>query len=287
MSHAALRALCVLLVLVPLAGAQMPEGMHRYVFGLIVTGETSREGLAPDELAQLQRGHLANIERLAQEGKLVVAGPFESRDERRGIFVFDVASVEEAEELCATDPLVGPGYLDVELVPWWATDDLLDMAARWRADNAPADETVTEVTPDPTPPPSLDDLATTYVDHYMAGEIDALEPHLAEDVHFADPTADVTGKQAVLAEWRRVFAALDIEEFTTERTLISPRHALVSGTVRFRRSGAFAGMPADESLVFEVAMAVGLTFDGSRVVDHVDHLDSAAFRSQLMEQIGR
>lgn len=285
MSRSVARVLCALLFVSSVASAQMPEGMHRYVFGLIVSGDTPRDGVSPEEMAELQRGHLANIARLAHEGKIIVAGPFESMGERRGLFIFDVASVEEAEALCASDPLVGPGYLKVELVPWWATDDLLDMAARWRAENAPVDEADDAASPAPTTPPDLDAIAKAYVTHYMAGELDALTPHLADDVHFADPTADVTGRDAVLDEWRRVFSTLTVENYTITRTLTSPRHVLVDGTVRFRQSGDRFGLAPDRSLVFEMPMSLGLTFDGARIVDHVDYLDSAEYRAQMMEQM--
>ncbi|MFO7446556.1 MAG: YciI family protein [Ignavibacteriaceae bacterium] len=68
--------------------------------------------------ANLQKGHMDNIERLAKEGKLNVAGPFLDDGELRGIFIMDVSSKEEAEELVKTDPAVIAGRLSYEIHPW-------------------------------------------------------------------------------------------------------------------------------------------------------------------------
>jgi uncharacterized protein YciI len=70
------------------------------------------------EIQELQKAHIANIQRLAKLGKLVVAGPFGDDGILRGIFVFRVGSLAEAQELCATDPMIKIDRLRVELHPW-------------------------------------------------------------------------------------------------------------------------------------------------------------------------
>src|SRR5258705_11255382 len=59
--------------------------------------------------AEIQKGHMANIRRLAEMKKLVAAGPFGDEGQLRGIFVFRVDSLEEARALAATDPAVEGG----------------------------------------------------------------------------------------------------------------------------------------------------------------------------------
>jgi uncharacterized protein YciI len=75
--------------------------------------------------AELQKAHMANIVRLAELKKLVVAGPFGDDTPLRGIFVFRVASIEEARELAATDPAVQAGRLKIELHPWVIPEGIL------------------------------------------------------------------------------------------------------------------------------------------------------------------
>jgi len=70
------------------------------------------------EIQGLQKAHIANINRLAGLKKLIVAGPFGDDGVLRGIFVFRVASLAEAQELCATDPMIKIDRLRVELHPW-------------------------------------------------------------------------------------------------------------------------------------------------------------------------
>ncbi|MDQ3665710.1 MAG: YciI family protein [Acidobacteriota bacterium] len=82
----------------------------------------------PEKTAQteeLQKAHMANINRLAETKKLVVAGPFGVDGKLRGIFVFRVASLEEAKELAATDPSVQAGRLSIDMHPWRVPEGIL------------------------------------------------------------------------------------------------------------------------------------------------------------------
>ncbi|HEY8019597.1 MAG TPA: YciI family protein [Thermoanaerobaculia bacterium] len=70
---------------------------------------------------QLQEGHMANIHRLAAAGKLLVAGPFLEQTGKgalAGLFIFQVASLDEAKAAVATDPMVRSGRLVAEVYPW-------------------------------------------------------------------------------------------------------------------------------------------------------------------------
>jgi len=75
--------------------------------------------------AELQKAHLANINRLAEMRKLVVAGPFGDDGQLRGIFVFKVASMDEARALTETDPAVQAGRLAIDLHPWLVPEGVL------------------------------------------------------------------------------------------------------------------------------------------------------------------
>lgn len=71
--------------------------------------------LPKEETDKLMEGHMANINRLAQEKKLVAAGPF---DGGGGIFILNTASVQVATEWLGTDPAVKAKRWDVEVYPY-------------------------------------------------------------------------------------------------------------------------------------------------------------------------
>ena len=99
------------------------EGMRTYVMAFLKAGPNRER--PRDEAQKLQAAHRANIRRLAAEGKLVLAGPFADNGELRGIYVFDVATVAEAEALTRTDPAVLAGQLVMELHPWYGSAALM------------------------------------------------------------------------------------------------------------------------------------------------------------------
>jgi uncharacterized protein YciI len=57
--------------------------------------------------------------------KLVVAGPFGDDGNLRGIFVFKVASLDEAKALAETDPAVIAGRLAIDMHPWLVPEGIL------------------------------------------------------------------------------------------------------------------------------------------------------------------
>jgi len=75
--------------------------------------------------AKIQRDHLANIGRLAREGKILVAGPFGNDEDLRGIFIMSCNDSLEAVSLVNTDPAVAAGRLVFEVKPWWTARNCL------------------------------------------------------------------------------------------------------------------------------------------------------------------
>jgi len=106
--------------------ANSPLKMSTVYIGFLKKGPNRNEGDDKTaEIQELQKAHIANINRLAEMKKLIVAGPFGDNSDLRGIFVFRVASLLEAEGLCATDPMVKLGRLVVELHPWQVPEGVL------------------------------------------------------------------------------------------------------------------------------------------------------------------
>ena len=88
------------------------RGMRRYVLVILKTGPTPLpKGEARDAMF---KGHFANMNRLAEAGKLVLAGPLDGVDGRRGIFILDTADLDEARALVATDPVIANGEMTAD-----------------------------------------------------------------------------------------------------------------------------------------------------------------------------
>ncbi|MEP0712726.1 MAG: YciI family protein [Algoriphagus sp.] len=101
-------------------------GMKKYVIAFLYRGERVQE-YTETQRAEIQAGHLANINRLVKEGKMVMAGPFFGNEELRGLFFFAVESLEEDENLTASDPAVQAGVLKMDLKEWYGSAALMLM----------------------------------------------------------------------------------------------------------------------------------------------------------------
>jgi uncharacterized protein YciI len=98
--------------------------METAYLGFLSRGSTWTPEKTPAS-EELQKAHLANINRLVEMKKLVVAGPFGDDTNLRGIFVFRVGLLEEAQTLAATDPAVQAGRLVIDLHPWQVPEGIL------------------------------------------------------------------------------------------------------------------------------------------------------------------
>jgi uncharacterized protein YciI len=94
--------------------------MKSYVLVILKTGK--KEIQDKPTLDSLFAGHFKNINRMVDEGKLIVAGPFAKNDNSyRGIFILNVTSFEEANELLIADPTIKENVLEAELYKWYGS----------------------------------------------------------------------------------------------------------------------------------------------------------------------
>ncbi|MDQ8142162.1 YciI family protein [Chryseobacterium sp. CFS15] len=96
-------------------------GMKAYTIIMLTTGSAKIEDKA--KMGKLMKGHMTNIGKLANEGKIIVAGPFleKNKENYRGMFIFNTKSKEEAESWVKTDPAVAAGVFSYEIFPWYGS----------------------------------------------------------------------------------------------------------------------------------------------------------------------
>ena len=94
------------------------DTMKRYVFMLLEAGENrSHDSI---QAIKIQAGHMDHLNKMAESGKLIMAGPFEKGDPYRGLLIFDLETIEEAEMMERDDPAVVAGRLKMKTFYWWS-----------------------------------------------------------------------------------------------------------------------------------------------------------------------
>jgi uncharacterized protein YciI len=110
---------CIFLAAASLAGLLTGcASTANYSFVYLKTGpESSRK--TKEQSSTIFAGHMSNMKRLADEKKLIIAGPFEKPADStwRGIFIFDT-STAAAAELVKTDPGFQSGVFVGEIHPF-------------------------------------------------------------------------------------------------------------------------------------------------------------------------
>lgn len=95
-------------------------GMKSFVLVILKSGTNTDTNA--DKKSTAFKGHMANINKLVEDKKLIVAGPMgKNNNNYRGIFILDVTTLEEAETLLQTDPAIKNKYLEPELYNWYGS----------------------------------------------------------------------------------------------------------------------------------------------------------------------
>ena len=99
------------------------QGLRGYILVLLKTGPKR----VPDgpERTKMFQGHFANMERLAADKKLAVAGPLDGVNGMRGLFVLATTDMEEAKALVATDPVIINGEMVAEYHKFFSSAALM------------------------------------------------------------------------------------------------------------------------------------------------------------------
>ena len=111
-------------------------GMKSYYLVILKTGTNTTTD--KELINESFKGHMNNINKLVDEGKLIVAGPLGKNDKNyRGIFILsNIASIEEAKTLLQSDLAIKNGILDYDIFNWFgsaALPEYLPMADKiWK-----------------------------------------------------------------------------------------------------------------------------------------------------------
>jgi len=93
------------------------NAQDKYTF-VFLHKRTDAPSLSKEESDKIMEGHMANIQKLHKEGKLVAAGPF---DGGGGIFIFKSSSTKEVGEWMSPDPGVQAKRWNIEMLPYEPT----------------------------------------------------------------------------------------------------------------------------------------------------------------------
>ena len=96
-------------------------GMKSYFLVILKTGTNTTAD--KEQISESFRGHLDNINKLVEQGNMVVAGPLGKNDQQyRGIFILNnISTMEEAKKLLDTDPAINKGLLDYDIYTWYGS----------------------------------------------------------------------------------------------------------------------------------------------------------------------
>ncbi len=98
-------------------------GMRSYV--LVILKSSSTPVPKGEQRDAMFRGHFANMQRLAEAGTLVLAGPLDGVDGWRGLFVLAVDGIDAAKAIVATDPVIIQGEMVAEYHTYYGSAALM------------------------------------------------------------------------------------------------------------------------------------------------------------------
>jgi uncharacterized protein YciI len=101
------------LLIIVLSGSASAQSQYTFVF---LNKKADADRITDEERKKIMEGHMQNINRLAKEGKLLAAGPF---DGGGGLFILNTQKVEEANQWLSTDPGVQAKRWNIEVLPYF------------------------------------------------------------------------------------------------------------------------------------------------------------------------
>lgn len=106
-----IKLLIILIVFV--AKTSIASDAEPYFF-VFLNSNPDKDIISKDSAQTLQKLHLANIDRLYAEGKIVSAGPFAGGG---GLFIFQTTNIDECKDLLNSDPGIKANRWKIEVFP--------------------------------------------------------------------------------------------------------------------------------------------------------------------------
>jgi uncharacterized protein YciI len=116
--------ICVVLAVAPLSAAES-NSLAKYFVAFLYKGpKFAAEPAESPERKRNHEQHIAYIEKMRAEGKLLTYGPILDGGDLRGMYVFQAATLEEAKEWANQEPSVKIGMIEMRVYPWLAPASL-------------------------------------------------------------------------------------------------------------------------------------------------------------------
>lgn len=129
------------------------------------------------------------------------------------------------------------------------------------------------------------DVASRYLDAYIARDWDALEPLLADEATFRDPTAKLvfggegaTGKAAMMTMFRQGYSAITDMGFEEDRRIVGGTVGIFEGTLTWTALHR-GGVPVTARMPFVLI----LELEDGKVVSHRDYGDYTGYLAARAE----
>jgi uncharacterized protein YciI len=120
-ASAAIAAVCSVLAFSaqPVAGSDEQLAATTRYFLVFLRPDPARKTLTTEEAERIQTAHMANIHKMADDGVLMSAGPFDDAQRTiSGIFIFKVESLDRAKAIAANDPTVVEHRNTIDVHAW-------------------------------------------------------------------------------------------------------------------------------------------------------------------------
>lgn len=92
--------------------------MQQYFIAFLKRGPIRNQN--EEEAMRLQQEHLAHLSKMYELGYADISGPMGDDGDIRGITIYNVPTLEMADSLANSDPMVKAKRLVIEIHPWWA-----------------------------------------------------------------------------------------------------------------------------------------------------------------------